>query len=370
MKKLNLKIKSAVLISAIFIFSANVYSQWKIAGMMSGLEGRPAVSVVDKSTAWVTGGSAVNTTYRTTNGGKSWILTNTAGITPFFCIWAVDEKTLFAGDDGTSGVTHLYKTSDGGMQWTVMESCESPSGFRSIKFSKSQPEFGIALGGRQYLDFYEVFFLYKTFDGGNNWTKHYLPTYTGQSYAISGLNVIDSMFCAMGTTKGQPSIVFTTNGGITYDKSNLSLPSIGDNFVRGIAFKEDKLTGIAGSTSLPLISRTTNGGLNWVNINTGTTSNTSSTVMRWIEGTNTCYMTINDVSGGILESTNGGLNWTSMSTEGQGIFNFDMKTDGSSIFGYAVSYGGGRILKLEARNSNRINSVKSRNRYTKKTAIQ
>lgn len=361
MKRLNLNFKSVILISAIFIFSTDVYSQWKIAGSLSGLEGRPAVSVVNKSTAWVTGGSVVNATYRTTNGGASWLSTNTTGITPFLCIWAVDEKTLFAGDDGVNGVTHFYKTTDGGMHWAVIDSIESFSGFRSIKFSISQPGFGIALGGSQFVNFYEVNFLYKTFDGGNNWTKYYFPVYTGYGIAISGLNVIDSKFYALGTTTGSSSIIKTTNGGETYDLSNLNLPAIGGNFVRGVAFKENKLTGIAGSTALPLISRTTNGGLSWVNIDLGITPTTTSTVMRWIEGTNICFMTLNNTSGGILRSINGGLNWTPMTTEGQGIFNFDIKAVGSDIFGYAVSTGFTKILRLESKKLYSNNSLDKEN---------
>ena len=356
MKRLNLNFRNVILISAIFIFSTDVYSQWKIAGSLSGLAGRPAVSVVDKNTAWVTGGSAVNVTYRTTNGGASWLSANTNKMTPFLCIWAVDEKTLFAGDDGESGVTHFYKTSDGGMNWSVIDSIESFSGFRSIKFSTAQPNFGIALGGSQVVNFYEMNFLYKTFDGGNSWTKYYIPIYTGYGIAISGLNVIDSKFYAFGTNKGSPSIIMTTNGGETYNLSGLNLPSVGSNFVRGVAFKEDKLTGIAGSTSLPLISRTTDGGLSWVNVNLGVTPTTTSTVMRWIEGTNICFMTLNSASGGILRSTNGGLNWTPMTTEGQGIFNFDTKAIGSEIFGYAVSTGGTQILRLVSKNSYSLNS--------------
>ncbi len=334
MKRANYYILFALLITVNLIVAVISYSQWTICGDLAGIEGRSTVSVVDENTAWVTGGSSVNTTYRTTNGGSSWTVINTAGISPFFCLWAKDANTLFAGDNGGSGIGKIYKTTNGGNTWTVIDS--AGDGIGGIKFSLSMPSFGVAFCS----DATDIIF-FKTRDGGNTWSRSSIPLFPGYDLSISGYNVIDSLFYSMGTTTGVPSIIMTTNGGTTYDLSNIGLPSIGGNFTRGIAFKEDKLTGIAGATSLPVISRTTNGGLNWTNVSLGNYApNTASPVMRWIEGTNTCYLT-SPYSSGILKSINGGMNWTEMSTAGLRMFNMDTKRIGTTVYGYAVSFVNG-----------------------------
>jgi len=72
MKTLNLHFKIILLISTILFSEKNIYSQWVIAGDLKGIPNRPTVSVVDGNTAFVTGGSTVNATYKTTNGGTNW----------------------------------------------------------------------------------------------------------------------------------------------------------------------------------------------------------------------------------------------------------------------------------------------------------
>ena len=334
MKRTNYQILFTLIITVNLILASNSNSQWTVCGNLAGISGRPTVSVVDENTVWVTGGSTVNATYRTTNGGADWATINTTGINPFLCIWAKDANTVFAGDDGAGGTSKFYKTTNGGISWILIDSVSNTTGFRSIKFSNSIPTFGIALGGWELPNY----FLFKTRDGGNTWTKYVFPIFTGYSSAISGLNVIDSLFYSFGTTGGSPSVVSTTNGGVTYSLHNLGLDSIGGNFTRGVAFKDDKLTGISGSTTLPTISRTTNGGLNWTNISIGNfVPNASSPVMRWIEGTNTFYLA-SPYSSGILKSINGGMNWTEMNTQGLGMFNMDTKKIGSTVYGYAVTF--------------------------------
>jgi len=356
MKKLNLHFKVIILISAFLIPSKNIYSQWTIVGDLNGVAGpRPVISVVDGNTAFVTGGETINATYKTTNGGTNWIQLNTGTNRVFWSILSNDAKTVFAGDNGVGGFINFYKTTSGEIPWTIIDSIpeitsELP-GFRGIRFSNSIPSFGIAYAEGNNGDFY----IYKTRDGGNKWTKTLFPGYP-EHYIGIGLNVIDSLFYAFGTRYGSPSIIITTDGGETWNLRNLGLPSGNGNKTRGLAFK-DKLTGIAGSSSTPNIVRTTNGGLNWVEINVGNNiTNTLGPVMRWIDGTDICYLTVRGSSTGgaitgVLKSTNGGLNWTAMETSGVGIIYMDTKKIGSNIYGYASSalpgaFGGNLVFKL------------------------
>ncbi len=342
MKKINLNLKMILLISVFFISSKNIYSQWIIAGDLAGIVGsRPQVSVVDENTAYVTGGLDINATYKTTNGGTDWIQLNTGAFQVFYAILAKDAVNVFAGDNGGGGAIRFYKSTNGGSTWTIIDSIPvagaSTSNFKQIKFSISNPNFGIA-----YAEGDSAVYIYKTRNGGNTWTRTLGPTITGYN-ASGGLNVIDSLFFAFGLAGNPPAIVITTDGGITWNLRSVNLPSVGFDITRGLAFKEDKLTGIAGtSSSDQFISRTSNGGLNWVNIDIGNTIiNFLGPVMRWIEGTNICYLTVSysttSVINGVLKSTNGGLNWTAMTTSGLGFINMDTKRIGSNVYGYAIT---------------------------------
>ncbi|MDQ3021508.1 MAG: T9SS type A sorting domain-containing protein [Bacteroidota bacterium] len=349
MKDSKLQFKFLLLIIT-FLISTNIsYSQWIIAGDLTGIGGRPTVSVVDQNTAFVTGGSGSNFTYKTTNGGTNWTQLNTGSFNLFWCIWAKDASTVFAGatGNGNPDTIKLYKTTNGGNNWTVVESnyAEVPT-FTGIKFSNSDPSFGIAVGGAPDLDFY----IYKTRDGGDTWTGTQITGFSGYLPALNSLNVIDSLFYAFGIGFTSPSIIITTDGGVTWNLRDLNNPSPGLS-TGGIAFKEDKLTGIAGA-ALPIISRTTNGGLNWVNIDVGNNVTSANCRMRWIEGTNTCYINATDANnGGVLKSTDGGLTWSQMSTSDLGIYNFDTKRIGSNVYGYANAsaggvFGGTQVLKV------------------------
>ncbi|MDQ3020975.1 MAG: T9SS type A sorting domain-containing protein [Bacteroidota bacterium] len=358
MKNLNLRFKIIIIISAFLISSKNIYSQWTIVGELEGVTGsRPQTSVVDANTAFVTGGSTVNATYKTTNGGTNWIQLNTGTLRVFYAIGAFDANNVFAGTDASGGTVNFYKTINGGINWTIIDSFPVTGagipGFKGIRFSNSIPSFGIAYAEGNNGDVY----IYKTRNGGNIWTRTVLPGYPGFNIS-GGLNVIDSLFYAFGTATGPPSIIITTDGGVTWNLRDLNLPLASINITRGLAFKEDKLTGIAGSSSFPIIARTTNGGLNWVNINVGNNviNSASGTIMRWIEGTNICYLTASgsSIAGpitGVLKSTNAGLNWNPMTTSGLGINYMDTKRIGSNIYGYANSavpgaFGGNVVLKL------------------------
>jgi len=356
MKKLNLHFKIVILISTFLISSQNIYSQWTIVGPLEGLDGpRPQVSVVDENTAIITGGRAINATYKTTNGGTNWIQFKTSALGAFWALWSNDGNTIFTGDNGSRGNSYFYKNINGESIWRIIDSIPEiispyPPGFRGIRFSNLIPSFGIAIAEGNNGDIY----IYKTRDGGSKWTRTLLPGYPG-FFSSAGLNVIDSLFYSFCTHVGPPSIIITTDGGVTWNRRNTNLPHNGVNKGRGLAFK-NKLIGIAGTSSTPDIARTTDGGLTWVTIDVGNNITQGiGPVMRWIEGTDICYMTVKGSTvgeiRGVLKSTNGGLNWTAMETEGVGIITIDTKRIGSNISGYAISYdpssfGGNLVLKF------------------------
>ncbi len=361
MKRLNLHFNSTILIFA-FLISANIaYSQgsvgqWTIVGELDGLNGSfPQVSVADQNTAFVTGGETINATYKTTNGGMNWIRLNTGECRVFKAIQSNDGNTVFTGDNGSGGSSYFYKNIDGETIWTVIDSIpgivsSNHPGYRGIRFSKSIPSFGFAYAAGDAYDTY----IYKTRDGGNKWEKTLLPGYPGY-YSAMGSIVIDSLFFAFSTHIGPPSIIITTDGGVTWNLRGINLTPDANNKVRGLAFK-NKLIGIAGTSSTPDIARTTDGGLTWETIDVGNNIiHGVGPMMRWIEGTDRCYMTVKGSSTGgvikgVLKSTNAGLNWTAMETDGVGLYSIDIKRIGSNIYGYGISYGspygGNLVLKF------------------------
>ncbi len=103
MKNLKLYFKIIILIiCSFYFFKKYLLTMDNRRGLRQDIEGRPQVSVVDGSTAFITGGEVVNATYKTTNGGRNWIQLNTSSFNIFWSIWAKDANTVFAGANGNA----------------------------------------------------------------------------------------------------------------------------------------------------------------------------------------------------------------------------------------------------------------------------
>ena len=348
------KILPIIYLFVFCLFSFNTsYSQWTIAGAVSGAGTFPSISVVDQNTAWVAGGASVPAIFRTTNGGTNWTTVPTSGVNlDVFCVWAIDANTAYVADGGAAGGAggnaSVYKTTNGGTNWTIVASTGGTAGFfNGVVFSKTSPNFGIAQSdppsgpGNTY-------YLSVTTNGGANWNplSPQPPGVSGQASAQNSVFVIDNLFYGFGLGNLAPARAYmTSNGGTSWFVGNLA--GIAGGFVSGLAFSEDKLRGIAASSSsLPSIARTTDGGVTWTSVNVGT-GFTGYCTCKWIEGTNTCYISAaTGASGVVKKSTNGGLNWTTMSTSGlTGITHMEFKRVGTTVYGYAAT-GNGAILKV------------------------
>ncbi len=351
MKRRNL-LSFLVLSFALLIGIANNgYSQWTLAGQVPVGTGTayPSISVVDANIVWEADGVNTPIINRTTNGGLNWTSVPTTGISmDVFCVWGIDANTAYVGNGGAAGGSGgnatFYKTTDGGTTWTPVGSTGGTAGFfNGIVFSKTVPSFGIAesdppTGSGQ------AYYVSKTTDGGLTWTATSPPGFSGAASAQNSIVVIDPMFYAWGNNVAA-SMIVTTDGGVTFN--NRTAAGLTGTFTSGLAFKDDKLTGlIATSTSLPSVGRTTNGGVSWTPVNTGA-GLTGYCTIKWIEGTNTCYISGNaGASGVIRKSTDGGLTWTTMTTSSlTGVTHMEFKRSGTSVYGYAVT-ANGAILKI------------------------
>lgn len=338
-------------ILTVIIFSISInnsISQWTAAGSTGVLGNFPSISVVDQNTAWVAGGNLTPQVFRTTNGGTNWTVIPMTGVPlDLFCIWATDANTAYVGNGGNAGGTtggnaSFYKTTNAGVNWTVVGSTGGTAGFfNGIVFSKNTSSFGIAesdppagAGSSYYLSI--------TTDGGATWTQTSPPGFVGSASAANSVVCVDPLFYGWGNNIAA-SMIVTTDGGGTW--ANRQVSGLIGTFTSGLAFKDDRLTGLlATSGSLPSIARTTNAGVNWTIINTG--GGTGYCTIKWIENTNTCYLSA-QTTGGVRKSTNGGLNWTAMTVPaGTTLTHMEFKKSGTVVYGYGVSNTTGAVIKL------------------------
>lgn len=317
-----------------FLFNYNANAQqWVLAGSVSNPGNEPSISVVNGNTAWIVGGAPdTPRVYRTTNGGLNWTSIPVSGISnELYCIWATSSTNAFAGEGVVNGNARLFRTTNAGVNWTVSAQTAPTGGyFNCLVFSRSNPLIGGALAEKFYL----------TTDGGNTWTEINAGG-NGVSSAQNSLMLIDANFLGFGFDQGAARVRMSTNSGASWFNQNVNLS--GSN-TSGFAYKDDKLIGLTStSTSMPNISRTTNGGTTWtpMSIDTGLTG---TTLIKWVSGSNVVY--IIGQNGRIKRSTNSGLNWTSMTTANvTGINHFDFIKLGNIIYGYAVSTNG-TVIKL------------------------
>jgi len=169
---------------------------------------------------------------KTTNGGQNWSYT-----TPFTlsgkCLHFRNAQTGFAGGLGSG--SNICKTINGATSFT----CGNNIGAAAIYFINDQK--GIAIRNITGSDTY-----YKTFDGGNTWEYH------------NGLlgNSIEFFGEQKGWVGGYSGVYRTTDGGDTWE-----FVFVGSNLFLEVRFFDEN-TGYCVSDE-GLIFRTTNGGVSW-----------------------------------------------------------------------------------------------------------
>jgi hypothetical protein len=153
--------------------------------------------------------------------------------------------------------------------------------------------------------------------------------------------VVDQFFYGFGMNNGAARVRITTNSGGDWLNQAVNLTG---HYTSAIGFNDNKLIGLAAtSTSMPMYSRTTDGGFTWtpLNIDTGVTGNC---FIKWVSETSVVY--ILGFNGAFKKSIDNGQTWTQMSTAGiPNIYHFDVEKINAVVYGYAVSTNG-TVLKL------------------------
>ncbi|MCU0373363.1 MAG: T9SS type A sorting domain-containing protein [Ignavibacteria bacterium] len=292
----------------------------------------PSISVVNSDVAWIAGGTANNPIiFRTLDGGHTWLPVSTQGtVNQLRCISAINQTTAFVGEGFINSYSRIYKTNDL-TQWSViLQTGQNDGTFNNLIFSKSNPNIGCALADEMFI----------TTNGGNTWVQRSTGV-TGVSSAQNSLMFLDESFFGFGLKNGAARVRMSLNGGSTWFTKNVNIPG---SYTSGFTFKSDKLTGLSStSESMPLISRTTDGGITWTPINIGS-GLTGKTFAKWVPYTSVVY--IIGENGAIKRSTNDGITWTSMQTANVTNLNhFDFNKVNNIICGYAISTNGS-VIKL------------------------
>jgi photosystem II stability/assembly factor-like uncharacterized protein len=185
---------------------------------------------VDENKGWYING--FGKIYHTTNGGESWTLQLEKKGSFFRCIAFIDSLTGFVGTVGTdyfpnvTDTVPLYKTIDGGKNWTAVNySGKQVKGLCAIDIVKEEFNNHGELGYK-----YHVFAvgrvgspanLMLSHDNGNTFTSRDMSKYCDALYDVKMFNKTEGFACAsigLDLEKSHACILHTNDGGLTWEK--------------------------------------------------------------------------------------------------------------------------------------------------------
>ncbi len=319
-------------------------SQWIQVSGVPGAElgSYPSISSPNKDVVVVAGGNTNSPrVFRSTNGGLNFtnITGNIAGA-ELYSVCALNADTIFAGNGGSpggvGGNARVYMTTNGGVNWSIAIQTGGNSGFISgISFSKVNPHFGLIVSDPAIEN--DSFWVARTTDRGVTWIVKKAPN-AAQYTTQNSIFVVDELFYGFGLNASPAKFYLTTNGGINWSVKQIGLTG---NSVPSVAFRSDKLTGIAVSdVTYPNIAITGNGGTNWQTINVGP-GNSGIATVKWVPGTPVFYIAANKIK----RSSNNGSDWFEMSTAGiQNFSHMDLSVESNELCAYALA-SDGKVMK-------------------------
>jgi photosystem II stability/assembly factor-like uncharacterized protein len=246
--------------------------QWTTQNSGTTAEFR-GLSAASSAIVWAAGRNGTFAVTR--DGGFTWVSDTVPGAAELFFIdvHAVDEDTAYLlGTHFEGGLARVYKTTDGGASWTIQYSDERPGVFfdgMAFWDSENGIAFSDPIDGR--------LLIVTTFDGGATWMEAKAeavpPALAGEAgFAASGtaIAVQGSRHVWIGTGGGEVARVYRSiDGGRNWTVAETPLSAGPTSGIFGIAFR-DTLDGIAvgGDYQRPQESamnvlRTSDGGRTW-----------------------------------------------------------------------------------------------------------
>ena len=273
----------------IIFISVGTYSQWtqQVSGTQENLH---TVYFINNSVGFL--GSNIFTPpliggeiIRTSNGGDNWqrvLLDTNFRVEGFYFF---DQNTGFAVGGSYSMVGYIYKTINGGLNWSNATPPNLTTHLFNIMFLNSITGYA---GGS--------YGVVKTTDGGTNWTRVLTVTIYGiVSWGKIYFNDVNTGFFASDSGR----VFKTINGGSVWTVSSLTSAAF-----RDIKFTDNNTGYIVGDNGV--IFKTTNQGASWNLSNSGLSQNLFSV---FFTDLNTGYITAEQT---VLKTTNAGSNWFSV----------------------------------------------------------
>lgn len=266
--------KRLLLLCSIFLTAITLQAQYNwqqlIAAPSNGGK-QDDIYFVTPDVGWSINGSG--RIYKTTDGGSSWAMQLSQPGTYFRCVGFIDSLTGFAGNIGTAyfpGVIDtipLYKTTDGGINWSPVTNISGPTvkGLCAIDVVTDNVIYAAGRVGSPV-------HLIKSTDGGATWISQDMSSYcsmildlkfftpdTGFVFAASNASVPISSALVLYTTDGGQSFtpVFTSS------RTNelcwkASFPSRMTGYLTILSYDN--------SNQQRYIAKTTDGGLTWTEL--------------------------------------------------------------------------------------------------------
>ena len=331
------------------VYNVKSFSQWFQAGQTVRGEYITNISVPDSNTVWI---SWINPDYssnllRTTNGGQNWSFVPLPGNGFFLtCSQGIDAQTAIVGMGTENSV--LWRTSNAGISWdTLAKIPGSEAYFDEISFSKSNPQFGYAVGDRS-----GEYFLFKTFNRGQNWNQFTIQNIGLYPSYLSGF-AVDSIFFGFQViiTETEFDTYITSDGGLSWYRGFSVTNGFG-----GLAFNDNKLDGIYTSFDfLPMYDKSDDGGLSW-QVRTLNADSVGENYPVWVSGTNTVFL---NSRYDIYRSDNNGDTWISQYHDSSDmVLHIDYSRYGNIITAYAICLNG-KILKSRQTVTTGIHNISS-----------
>jgi photosystem II stability/assembly factor-like uncharacterized protein len=276
------------------------------------------------------------TFFKTSDAAANWnnINTGLVGEVNTIAVAPNAPNTIYVG--ASSGI---HRSTDAGATWTKTPTAGLPafpfSTALAVDPTNSSVVYtGMINGG-----------LFKTTDGGNNWTAVNIP----QNFVTVFTIVFDPATPATMYVGSGGGLFKSTDSGNTWTPiNNFGIPGVPN--VRALAIDPTTPATIyAGSIGNGGFFKSTNGGSSWTLMNTGMSNPTSVNAIVLDPGNPSTIYTGHGGSGGINKSTNGGASWTLVNN---GLPSFEIKAlvaTASTI--YAATNGGGVVKTINGATS-------------------
>ena len=235
------------------------------------------ISFVNSSIGWIIAEN--QKIIKTTDGGISW---------PTSIFTSFQARKLFfldsmSGWATSSGSNQIWKTEDGGFSWLLQYSSTSTSTFTDIVFISPNWGWAVDVTGN----------ILKTSNGGTTWFSQFQPN--------NSFNTVQMFSPQIGYILAYSGRILKTTNGINWN-SNYHNGTTND--LRVCSFT-DSLYGWAAGTDK--LVHTSDGGLTWSEIATTGPIVTSLQFLTRKKGWMTSYMSLS--AGYISRTTDGGANW-------------------------------------------------------------